>query len=187
MKKRVCFFTYIISHCNPLVSITVYLITWWVLLSKVDSEGRIYFLAYFWKQKKEQKKNVRPYASTNCLTTSLSSLLFWHILFGLLLCIFWRKENNFISCHTCCTLKLTSKMLIGLCLNKLYCSIKPCTTFIQCILYQNVFIFNAVKKQSGNGFVVDALFGNFAYLHNLHTNRSRTAGIRCIDKFWQSA
>ena len=29
-------------------------------------------------------------------------------------------------------------------------------------------IFNAVKKQSGIGFVVDALFGNFAYLHSLY-------------------
>ena len=30
-------------------------------------------------------------------------------------------------------------------------------------------IFNAVKMQSGTGFIADALFGNFAYLHNLHT------------------
>ena len=30
-------------------------------------------------------------------------------------------------------------------------------------------IFNAVKKQSGIGFIVDALFGYFAYLHNLYT------------------
>ena len=30
-------------------------------------------------------------------------------------------------------------------------------------------IFNAVKKQPGNGFIIDALFRNFAYLHNLHT------------------
>ena len=30
-------------------------------------------------------------------------------------------------------------------------------------------IFNAVKKQSGMGFRVDALFGNFAYLNNLYT------------------
>ena len=30
-------------------------------------------------------------------------------------------------------------------------------------------IFNAVKMQSGIGFIVDALFGNFAYLHNLYT------------------
>ena len=29
-------------------------------------------------------------------------------------------------------------------------------------------IFNAVKKQSGIGFLVDALFGNFADLHNLY-------------------
>ena len=37
-------------------------------------------------------------------------------------------------------------------------------------------IFNVVKKQSGIGFTVDVLFGNFAYLHKLnkivelHTN-----------------
>ena len=30
-------------------------------------------------------------------------------------------------------------------------------------------IFNAVKKQSGIGFIVDALFGYFAYLHCLYT------------------
>ena len=30
-------------------------------------------------------------------------------------------------------------------------------------------IFNAVKKQSGIGFIVDALFGYFAYLHSLYT------------------
>ena len=30
-------------------------------------------------------------------------------------------------------------------------------------------IFNAIKKQSGIGFIDDALFGNFAYLHNLYT------------------
>ena len=30
-------------------------------------------------------------------------------------------------------------------------------------------IFNAVKKQSGIGFIVDVLFGYFAYLHGLHT------------------
>ena len=41
-------------------------------------------------------------------------------------------------------------------------------------------IFNAVKKQSGIEFIVDALFGNFAYLHNLyavvelHTNFALT-------------
>ena len=29
-------------------------------------------------------------------------------------------------------------------------------------------IFNAVGKQSGIGLIVDALFGNFAYLHNLY-------------------
>ena len=30
-------------------------------------------------------------------------------------------------------------------------------------------IFNAVKKQSGIGFIVEALFGYFAYLHCLYT------------------
>ena len=30
-------------------------------------------------------------------------------------------------------------------------------------------IFNAVKKHYGIGFIVDALFGNFAYVHNLCT------------------
>ena len=30
-------------------------------------------------------------------------------------------------------------------------------------------IFNLVKNQSGIGFIVDALFANFAYLHNLYT------------------
>ena len=29
--------------------------------------------------------------------------------------------------------------------------------------------FNAAKKQSGIGLIVDALCGNFAYLHNLYT------------------
>ena len=29
--------------------------------------------------------------------------------------------------------------------------------------------FDAVKKQSGIGLIVDALFGNFAYLHNFYT------------------
>ena len=30
-------------------------------------------------------------------------------------------------------------------------------------------IFHAVKKQSGIEFIVDALFGNFAYVYNLDT------------------
>ena len=30
-------------------------------------------------------------------------------------------------------------------------------------------IYNAVKLQLGIGFIVDALFGYFAYLHNLYT------------------
>ena len=60
-----------------------------------------------------------------------------------------------------------------------------CIVFEQCNVFQNavvqniynVFyfktssmcIFNAVKKQSIIGFIVDALFGNFAYLHSLYT------------------
>ena len=31
-----------------------------------------------------------------------------------------------------------------------------------------MYIFNAVKKQSGIGFIVDALFGYFTYLHSLY-------------------
>ena len=30
-------------------------------------------------------------------------------------------------------------------------------------------IFNAIKKQSGIEFIVDALFGYFAYLHSFYT------------------
>ena len=33
----------------------------------------------------------------------------------------------------------------------------------------SVCIFNAVKKQSGFGFIVAALFDNFPYLHSLYT------------------
>ena len=33
----------------------------------------------------------------------------------------------------------------------------------------SVFNFNTVKKQSGIGFIVDALFDNFTYLHSLYT------------------
>ena len=33
----------------------------------------------------------------------------------------------------------------------------------------SVGIVDAIKKQSGIGFVVDALFGYFAYLHSLYT------------------
>ena len=57
--------------------------------------------------------------------------------------------------------------------------------FQQCLVFnkatiQNVYnvyyfntlsmcILNAVKKQSGIGFIADALFGSFACLHNLYT------------------
>ena len=40
------------------------------------------------------------------------------------------------------------------------------------LLFQNIAnlsIFNAIKMQSGIGFVVDALLGNFAYVHNLYS------------------
>ena len=47
-------------------------------------------------------------------------------------------------------------------------------------------IFKAVKKQSGIGFIVDALFGNFAYLHSLYTMVD-VAYKLCIDSFWQAA
>ena len=33
----------------------------------------------------------------------------------------------------------------------------------------SMYIFNVVKKQSGIGIIVNALFGNFAYLHNLYS------------------
>ena len=39
---------------------------------------------------------------------------------------------------------------------------------VYCYKMSPMCIFNAVKKQSGIGFIVDALFGNFAYLHNLY-------------------
>ena len=50
-----------------------------------------------------------------------------------------------------------------------------CYVFEQSIVFHNVavqsiynvFYFNAVKKQSGIGFIVDALLDNFAYLHSL--------------------
>ena len=40
-------------------------------------------------------------------------------------------------------------------------------------------IFKTVKKKSGIGFIVDALFGDFEYLHN----SGRTAYKLCIKKF----
>ena len=46
-------------------------------------------------------------------------------------------------------------------------------------------IFNAVEKKSGIGFIVDALFGNFVYLHNLYF-RSRTAYKLCIANYFES-
>ena len=52
-----------------------------------------------------------------------------------------------------------------------------CFVFEQSIVFQNIYnifyfktssIFNSVKKQSGIGFVDDALFGYFIYLHSLY-------------------
>ena len=52
-----------------------------------------------------------------------------------------------------------------------------CFVFEQSIVFQNIYnifyfktssIFNSVKKQSGIGFIVDALFGYFTYLHSLY-------------------
>ena len=59
-----------------------------------------------------------------------------------------------------------------------------CFVFEQSIVYHNdavqniynvfyfktssICVFNALKKQSGIGFVVDAMFGYFAYLHSLY-------------------
>ena len=50
----------------------------------------------------------------------------------------------------------------------------------------SVCIFNAVKKQSGIGFIVDALFGNFANLHSLYTAGRYYLILLCIDKFWKA-
>ena len=61
--------------------------------------------------------------------------------------------------------------------------IVSCFVFKQSIVFQNAVqniynvryfkasmcTFNAVKKQSGIGFIVDALFGYFTYLHSLYT------------------
>ena len=79
------------------------------------------------------------------------------------------------------------KMLVALYLNKVSRIIMP-SYIIYTILKSSVCIFNAVKKQSGIGFIVDALFGYFAYLHSffteveLHRNfvviQSLTRGIR---------
>ena len=33
----------------------------------------------------------------------------------------------------------------------------------------SMYIFNAVKKQSSIGYIVDALYANFAYLYKLYT------------------
>ena len=37
------------------------------------------------------------------------------------------------------------------------------------VFYLKMYIFKAVKNQSGIGFIVDALFGCFVYLHSLYT------------------
>ena len=57
-------------------------------------------------------------------------------------------------------------MSIALCLNK------AAVQNIYNVYYfktSSMCIFNAVNMKSGIGFIVDALFGNFAYLHNLYT------------------
>ena len=41
-------------------------------------------------------------------------------------------------------------------------------------------IFNAVKKPLGIGFIVDALFGNFAHLHSLYTAVELHKRLRCV-------
>ena len=46
-------------------------------------------------------------------------------------------------------------------------------------------IFNAVKKQSGIGFIVDALFGYFSYLHSLNTVVELQYKL-FIDTFWKA-
>ena len=46
-------------------------------------------------------------------------------------------------------------------------------------------IFNAVKKQSGIGFIIHALFDYFAYLHSLYS--SGIAYKLCIETFWKAA
>ena len=69
--------------------------------------------------------------------------------------------------------RLPSKMLVALCLNKVSCFIMPLyKIYVYNVFYfktSSMCIFNAVKKQSGIGFIADALFGYFAYLHSLYT------------------
>ena len=63
---------------------------------------------------------------------------------------------------------LTSKILIALCI----VFHKTAIQNIYNVFYSKtslMCIFNAVKLQLGIGFIVDALFDNFAYLHNLYT------------------
>ena len=70
------------------------------------------------------------------------------------------------------TVWLTSKMLVALCLNKVECFIRPlCKMFTMYTIskWSSTCNFNSVKEQSGIGFIVDALFGSFAYLRSLCT------------------
>ena len=82
-------------------------------------------------------------------------------------------------------------MLVALCLNKVSCFImllyKIYTMYSILKGRQCVFLF-LVKKQSGIGFIVDALFGYFTYLRSLYKlYSSRTAYKLCIVTFWKAA
>ena len=70
-------------------------------------------------------------------------------------------------------------MLVALCLNKVHKVFhKAAIQNVYNVYYfktSSLCIFNAIKKQSGIAFIVDALFGNFAYLHNLYIAVRRTA------------
>ena len=46
-------------------------------------------------------------------------------------------------------------------------------------------IFNAVKKQSGIGFIVDALFDYFACVHSLYTVVELHKNV-CFNTFWKA-
>ena len=63
---------------------------------------------------------------------------------------------------------LLYKMLVALCLNKVSCiGIMNAVQNIYTAFHFKTSLmctFNAVKKQSGIGFIAGALFGNFAYL-----------------------
>ena len=62
-------------------------------------------------------------------------------------------------------------MLVALCLNMLVFHNAAVQNIYNVFYFKtlSMCIFNAVKKQSNIGFIVDALFSYFAYLHNLYT------------------